>query len=104
LPDHLEFVKYFISVRSILELISQILTGPMFIVLASLPKPGDGHVVNKIIEGNPDFRFVLSVSQCQLRFCNEGKFFWWKQFYSFLFLQIALEMMQDLDGIPMDQK
>ena len=75
MSDHLKLIKYLVGVRCIFQLISQILTGPMFIMLATLPEPRSSHIVNEVVESYPDFRFVLPVSECQLRFCDERKFF-----------------------------
>lgn len=65
--DDLEFVKNFISMGRILQLIGEVLTCPMLVMLSILPKPGARHVIHKAFECNPYLWFVLPVPQRQLR-------------------------------------
>lgn len=81
--NDLEFIKYLFCVRSIFKFIREILSRPMFVMFTPEPKSGGCDIVNYAVECNPDFRFVLAVSQCQLRFCYYGKIVDGKQFLSF---------------------
>lgn len=59
----------------VFQLISEILSGPMFIMLAPLPEPRRRYVVNQVVECHPDLGLILPVAQGKLRFRDEREFF-----------------------------
>lgn len=65
-PYHREAVKHTIGMGCIGQLIGQILTRPVFVVLSVTPEPGSRQIVDDPSERTPDSIAVLSIPQCQL--------------------------------------
>jgi hypothetical protein len=44
------------------DFITELLSGPMLIVLATLPEPTSTHIIDEAATSNPNFGLVLSVA------------------------------------------
>src|SRR5687767_13074811 len=50
----------------VLQFFGQVLTGPVFVMVAPAPEPGSLYVINAALVGNPDFVAVLAIAQGKL--------------------------------------
>lgn len=56
-----KFIKNVRGVRSVRQLIREVLPSPVLIMFSIPPQPGDSYVINITLVSDPNLRFILTV-------------------------------------------